>query len=242
VKAIILAAGRGTRLGALTEHTPKPMLEVAGQPMLAHIVGAIAQSGITEFVFVTRYRADVIEAYFGDGAPWGWQITHIRQPEGYGTGVAVMAAQAAVGGEEVLIAFGDILVPPSTYRGVLDTYRTGCAAALALIWVDDPWAGAAVLQDEDTRRITGIIEKPPKGTVPSHWNNAGVFACAPVLFDYLARLQPSVRGEYELPQALDMMVREGQTLKGYRMQDEYWQDIGTPEDLLAASALLRPGG
>ena len=88
MKAVILAAGKGTRMGDLTEETPKPMLPVEGRPILEHILTGLRESGIQEFCLITGWKAEVIESHFGDGSAFGVQIHYVRQEVQDGTGKA----------------------------------------------------------------------------------------------------------------------------------------------------------
>src|SRR5687768_16754502 len=97
MKAVILAAGKGTRMKELTNELPKPMLRVHGQPILEHILNGLKSAGIREFFIVTGWRAEVIEDYFGDGAKWDLQIRYGRQLVQDGTGKAPELAKEFVG-------------------------------------------------------------------------------------------------------------------------------------------------
>ena len=150
MKALILAAGRGTRLGALTAECPKPMLPIHGVPMLERIMAGIArEGGITEFVLVTGYRADVIQAYFGDGSRWGWQVQYVHQDPPRGVGDAVHCARSLLADGPFLMTYGDIMLDPANYGRFMQTWQAppllGAGGALVgLNWVDDPCRGAAV--------------------------------------------------------------------------------------------------
>src|SRR2546428_11221461 len=97
MKAVILAAGKGTRMGELTNELPKPMLKVQGKPILEHILQGIVGAGIREVFIVTGFRAEVIEHYFGDGSQWQAKITYGRQLVQNGTGKAPEVAKEFVG-------------------------------------------------------------------------------------------------------------------------------------------------
>ncbi|MCE5197358.1 MAG: nucleotidyltransferase family protein [Armatimonadota bacterium] len=238
MKTVILAAGKGTRLGDLTKHTPKPMLVVAGRPVLEHIILHIRQCGITDFALVTRYLSEKIEEHFKDGSPLDIKVSYIPQPEAYGTGAALLAARSFVNDDSVMMTFGDVVTSPDAYAGVLDIFNnTQCDGAIALNWVEDPWKGAAVMTDPEGTVVQQIREKPKQGEVVSHWMNAGIFAFKPVVFDYLEKLKPSVRGEYEFPDAINAMINDGLTVRPYFMKGP-WQDVGTVEDLQKAEKLL----
>lgn len=97
MKALLLAAGRGTRLGPLTANQPKPMIPIGGVPMIERIMeGIAAWTPIREFVLITGYKAEVLQNYLGDGSHWGWQIEYIPQEVPRGVGDAVHTARAAL--------------------------------------------------------------------------------------------------------------------------------------------------
>jgi len=238
MKTVVLAAGKGTRLGDLTKNTPKPMLVVAGKPVLEHIISHIMQAGIKDYALVVRYLREKIEDYFKDGSPLGIRVAYIPQPEAYGTGAALLAAKDFVAGDDVMMTFGDVVVSPEAYAGVLDVFKnTECDGAIGLNWVADPYKGAAVLTNEEGTVVTQIVEKPKQGELVSNWMNAGIFAFKPVVFKYLEKLKPSVRGEYEFPDAINAMINDGLTVRPYFIKGP-WQDVGTPEDLLRAEKIL----
>lgn len=238
MRAVILAAGRGKRMGALTRDLPKPMIEVAGRPVIEHIILSIARAGVAEFVIVTRYLGEVIEARLGDGSGLGVKIDYVRQSERYGTGAALDEARRFAAAGPLMMVYGDIITPAVNYQGAIRVFEEfSPSAVMTLNWMDDPWAGGAVHVD-DSGLVRAVIEKPSKGQVVSHWNSAGIFVFDPVVFEYLARLQPSERGEYELPDALNAMIRDGLQIRPYYLQGE-WRDVGTPDDIAAAERILR---
>ena len=239
MKVVILAAGKGTRLGALTKDTPKPMLSIAGKPVVQHIIEQLMEAGIRDFALVTRYLSEKIEAYFGDGSKFGVSMTYVPQPEKYGTGTALLAASDFVNADCVLMTFSDIVTSPEAYQGVLELFNnTDCDGAIALNWLDDPSSSAAVLTNDKKDIVTRLIEKPKPGETASNWGNAGIFIFKPVIFKYLEKLQPSIRGEYELPDAINAMIDDGLIIRPYFMS-EPWKDVGTPEDLALAETILR---
>jgi len=230
-KAVVLAAGRGTRMGGITETTPKPMLTVEGRPMLEHILDRLAEAGIREFLIVVGYHRELIEDYF---RTWRLPIHFQVQDPVNGTGSAALLAKEFVGMNSFLLTYGDILCDAEEYlrcRQVLDS-SPDTAVALAVKAVDDPWQGAAVY--EANGRIERIVEKPPKGTSGTPWNSAGFYAFRPVVFEYLARVKPSPRNEYELTSAIDMMIADGLDLRIAPIAGA-WRDVGRPEDLAAVN-------
>lgn len=231
--AVILAAGRGTRMGALTATTPKPLLRLRGRPIIEHILLGLAAAGVDEVVVVTGYRGEQIEAHLGTGARLGLRLSYARQVQAQGTARAVLLVRERIGPQPFVLSWGDIVVEPSAYPELLADYRRApCSVLLAVNAMDDPWQGAAVYVDADLR-VTQLIEKPARGTSHTRWNNAGIFVCAPTIFEYAERLAPSPRGEYELPQAIAAMIHDGQSVRAHPLRG-FWSDLGTPADLAVA--------
>jgi dTDP-glucose pyrophosphorylase len=227
-KAVLLAAGRGTRLGALTDQMPKPLLDVAGQPIIERILDGLKAAGISEVLIVVGYRGEQIERHLGDGSSVGISVVYARQPSPEGTGRAVSLAKEFVGSERFFVGWGDVLVGASNYARLVNE-STQPDAVMAVNKVRDPTNGAAVYVD-DHMRVTGIIEKPAPGTSTTPWNNAGLMILPPRIWPLIDELKPSDRREYELPQAVAALVSGGATVRAVPV-DGLWFDIGTPESL-----------
>jgi UDP-N-acetylglucosamine diphosphorylase / glucose-1-phosphate thymidylyltransferase / UDP-N-acetylgalactosamine diphosphorylase / glucosamine-1-phosphate N-acetyltransferase / galactosamine-1-phosphate N-acetyltransferase len=238
VIAVILAAGRGTRMGALTQTMPKPLLTLCGRPILEHIVLGLKAAGVDRMVMVTGYRGEQIEQHFGDGSRLRVALTYRRQQQPEGTARALLLARDVVGNQPLVLSWGDIVVDPENYSALVRGFdRIACEAVLTVNAVDDPWRGAAVSVDAEWR-VTQLIEKPPRGASHTRWNNAGLFVFTPVIFAYAGRVQPSVRGEYELPQAIAAMIADGRSVRALPVRG-FWSDLGTPDDLAAAERRYR---
>ena len=228
-------------MGALTSDIPKPMIKVAGKPVIEHIIRRLVDSGMGELILVTRYLGNKIEDYLRDGSKLHARIEYVEQSDKYGTGAALLEARERVASEPVLMTWADVITPAFNYSGALETFqhRDG-AAVITLNWVEDPCAGGAVHVGEDGL-VQGIIEKPPKGRVPSHWNSSGIFVFDPLVFQYLARLTPSSRGEYELPDAVNAMIGDGLAVHPYYLRGP-WIDVGRPQDVTSAEKMLLEEG
>ncbi|PYV42753.1 MAG: nucleotidyl transferase [Acidobacteria bacterium] len=237
MRAVILAAGKGTRMKQLTSSRPKPMVEICRKPILEHILIALRDSGIREFILITGYFAEQVENYFLNGEALGVQIHYIRQRVQNGTGSAFHLAKELVGEEPFFAGYGDIITSLNNYpRLTRDFQHRPCDGLLSLNWVDDPFRGAAVYIDHENF-ITDIIEKPPAGTSTSHWNNAGLMVFSPVLFQYTSNLKPSPRGEYEITDAIRAMIGDKRQLRGFRLEG-FWSDVGRPEDIEVVSRAI----
>jgi NDP-sugar pyrophosphorylase family protein len=109
-KAVILAAGRGTRMRELTAEIPKPMIEVRGKPVLQHIVEGLRVAGIRDCLLVVGYRADAVRNFFGDGSRYNVAVQYATQTVQDGTGRVVELARDFIGNRPFILAYGDILV------------------------------------------------------------------------------------------------------------------------------------
>jgi dTDP-glucose pyrophosphorylase len=229
-KAVILAAGRGTRMGSMTEALPKPMLPVGGKPMLVHILERLSAAGIRRFLIVVGYQRDAIESGLRDLA---FDVAYTLQEPVNGTGSAALRARGFVGEQPFLLSFGDILCSPDEYKRAMRLLDADASGVLAVKAVDDPWQGAAVYADGG--RITRIVEKPARGTSGTSWNSAGFYCFRSEVFQYLEELKPTVRKEYELTSAIHEMLADGLTLRISPIEGE-WRDVGRPEDLAAVNS------
>jgi NDP-sugar pyrophosphorylase family protein len=241
-KAVLLAAGRGTRLGELTARTPKPMLEIAGAPLLAHLIGALAEAGVINFTIVTGYLGDQIEDWCTQYARENpiLAISTVPQRDLNGTAGAILAARDTVAGEaRFIFGWGDVLMDRASYgRFVACAGGDDYDLLLAVNRMKDPWRGAAVYLSADMR-VERLVEKPAEGASTTQWNNAGLFASGQLIFDYAERLRPSARGELELPEAIAAMISDGRVVRALDIRG-FWSDIGTPHDLEIARKRFRP--
>src|SRR5437879_8008931 len=115
-KAVLLAAGRGTRMRELTAELPKPMIRVREKPILLHILEGLQAAGIKKFLIIIGYHGDAVRSYFGDGTCFGLQINYATQVVQDGTGRVVDLAREFVGGSPFVLSYRDILVAPQDYQ------------------------------------------------------------------------------------------------------------------------------
>lgn len=242
MKAVILAAGKGTRMRELTQEVPKPMLKVQGRPILEHIVEGVKSAGITEIFIVTGWKAEVVESHFGDGSRLGVSIHYGRQLVQDGTGKAPEIAKEFIQSDDFLLTYGDILVKPETYAAMRKRFgEGGFAGLLTVTGSQDVTKGGLIFFDEQLR-VRGLVEKPNHEQIarltkdgwikPGQpvWYNAGIYIFKPVLYDFTAKLEKSPRGEYELTDALTGMINAGQQIAGLEIAGR-WVDVRDPEVL-----------
>jgi len=238
--AVILAAGKGTRMRPLTDRRPKPLVPVAGRPIIEHIVGGLATAGVRDICLVVGYLGAQLIDRLGDGTRLGARLTYVWQEEFLGTGAAVLLAEDFVGDDDFVLGWGDIIVPPRNYRRMVAMYeRERPQAVLAVNWVRDPWEGAAVYVRD--RHVVRIEEKPPRGTATTRFNNAGVFVFGPELLEVLHGTPPSPRGEIEVPSAIGTMLGSGAHIRAHMIRGGYWSDVARPATAIDVSGRIIRG-
>ena len=226
--AIILAAGKGTRLRPHTATTPKPLLPVQGRPILDWIIGALPP--VDRVVVVVNYLADQIEAYLA-------KQTHVRdwatvrQEEPRGTGDALMSCRDAVTSDRVMVLNGDDLI------GRADLAKlAGVPAGILTHPVDRPESYGIVFRNPDGT-LEKVVEKPA-GLPPPQLANIGGYLFPKAAFDLTLPLSP--RGEYEITDAVSQLAAAGRVEV---VEAGYWLPIGTIEQWEAAqTADVRPAG
>lgn len=232
MKAVVLVAGKGTRMEPLTSGCPKVMLQVANKPILEHILNSAIEAGIEGFVFITGYLEEQIKEYFGDGSKWGVSIEYVQQKEQLGTANAIGCAKGYVEGA-FLVLNGDMLIGQEDLKILLSRTEE---AVICVKEVENP-SDFGVLETENNRVIR-IIEKPKNP--PTNLANAGIYLFRESIFDFIDRTRASVRNELEITDSIQMLIDSGVAV-GYSSLEGRWIDIGYPWDLLKANEYLLKG-
>ena len=227
-QAVILAAGRGTRMRELTAEVPKPMIEVRGKPVLQHIIEGLRDAGIRELLVIVGYHADTVQNFFGDGSRHDVSIQYATQTVQDGTGRVVQLAKKFVGKSPFILSYGDILVDPVNYKRVADLPEN-TAAIITVTRGEDVTKGGAVFVN-DQMELVDLRKKSQPGEVKSPWYNAGLYAFRPSIFEFTVKLKPSPRGEYELTDAIRDLAQSGRKVQALELMGE-WADVRDPEIL-----------
>ena len=223
--AIIPAAGKGTRLEPHTLTKPKVMLNVAGRPMLGHTIEQMRNVGIHEIVIIIGYRSDRIKAYVENAFP-ELIFHYVPQDDPQGLGHAIAQAEAFLTGDPVLIVLGDTL-----FRMDLKAFLQSKVDTLGVKTVNDPRRFGIAVTEED--KIVQLVEKPtdPVGNLAL----IGLYfiRSSSLLKECLAHIMQKelkTRGEYQITDALQLMVEQGTPFTAFEVED--WYDCGTVETLL----------
>ena len=227
-QAVLLAAGRGTRMRELTADLPKPMIEVRGKPVLQHIIEGLRDAGVRRFLVIVGYRADAVQNFFGDGERYKIDIQYATQVKQDGTGRIVDLARNFVNDSAFVLAYGDILVAPENYKRLVDL-ADDVEALVSVTRGEDVSKGGAVFLNEKME-LVDLREKPKPGEATSPWYNAGLYAFRPSIFKFTAKLKPSPRGEYELTDAIRELAQSGKKVKALELTG-VWADVRDPEIL-----------
>ena len=226
MQAVVLAAGKGTRLRPLTDDRPKALVEVNGTPLIGDVFDNLIDAGATELVVVVGYKAEQIIDRYGDkyrDVP----ITYAHQREQLGLAHAILQAEPHVDGDFMLM-LGD-----NVFRGNLGdvTNRQREDRADAAFLVEEvPHEEASrygVLDTNEYGEVVEVVEKPDDP--PSNLVMTGFYTFTPAIFHACHLVQPSDRGEYELPDAIDLLIQSGRTIDAVQL-DGWRIDVGYPED------------
>jgi dTDP-glucose pyrophosphorylase len=243
-QAVILAAGRGTRMRELTAEVPKPMIEVRGKPVLQYIIEGLRDAGIRELLVIVGYHADTVQNFFGDGSRHDVSIQYATQTVQDGTGRVVKLAKKFVGKSPFILSYGDILVEPVNYKRVADLPEN-TAAIITVTRGEDVTKGGAVFVNNQME-LVDLREKTKPGEM-ERWSelseravpfyNAGLYAFRPSIFEFTSKLKPSPRGEYELTDAIRDLAQSGRKVQALELIGE-WADVRDPEVLAKLNQAL----
>jgi mannose-1-phosphate guanylyltransferase len=221
MKAMLLAAGLGTRLRPLTYELPKPMVPILGRPVMEHILRLLARHGFDDVIANLHYFPDLIRGRFGDGSDYGLRLAYSFEPELMGTAGGVRNARKHFGDETFLVISGDALTDIDL-TALMKTHREkGGIATLALKRVDDPREFGVVIVADDGR-IQGFQEKPDPAEALSNLGNCGIYVFEPEIFDYFPETEFVDWAQDVFPALLD-----GDIPFHSHEIDAYWNDIGS---------------
>jgi mannose-1-phosphate guanylyltransferase len=220
MKAMLLAAGLGTRLRPLTYEIAKPMVPVLGTPVMEHILRLLGKHGFDDVISNLHYFPEQIEEHFGDGSRWGVRLSYSHEQELLGTAGGVRNVRDHFGDDTFLIISGDALTDIDLTRLWQRHKEHGGIGTLALRRVDDPSQLGVVILTEELR-VQGFQEKPDPAEALSDLGNCGIYVFEPEIFDYFPEREFVDWAQDVFPTLLEQDV----PFYGHEIAD-YWNDIG----------------
>jgi glucose-1-phosphate thymidylyltransferase len=234
MKGIILHGGHGTRLRPLTHTGPKQLLPIANKPMSEYCVESLRNAGITDItIIIGGVGSNKVQEYYGDGKDFGVKFSYIEQDFPKGIAHAVRLCKDFVGKEKFIVFLGDNIIQKDISEYVNDFINSDDAASILLCEVDNPSQfGIAEIKNG---KIIKLIEKPKNPS--TNLAVTGIYFLTPIIFDLIDNLKPSWRNEFEIVDALQMLLDINQKVRYYMITD-FWKDTGTPEDILQANQTI----
>lgn len=221
MKAIVLAAGVGSRLDPLTTQIPKPMVPVANTPVMEHILLLLKRHGITDVASNLHYLPEQVRTYFADGGNLGMNLNFLLEEKLSGDAGGVRALRKFLDDDTFIVLMGDLLTDADVSYVIAEHKRLGALASIALKRVDDvSQFGVAVLDEKGL--ITGFQEKPQPEEALSDLASTGIYVFEPEVFEHIPET-----GDYGFGRQLfPKLVGEGLPVGGIEIKN-YWSDVGT---------------
>ncbi|GIK40283.1 MAG: hypothetical protein BroJett011_41160 [Chloroflexota bacterium] len=231
MKGMILAAGEGRRLRPLTDHAPKPMLPVAGRPLLEHTITYLRDCGVTDLAVNLYHLPQVVIDYFGDGSRWGVSLHYSVEEHLLGSAGGVKRLQSFFD-DTFIVFYGDLLTW-ADLRPMIELHRrTGVLATMGLYHVPDPW-NRGIVQLDEAKNVIRFVEKPPRDQVFSNLANAGIYVLEPEVLNRIPAEQVYDFGHDVFPG----LLADGIHIAGYIIED-LLIDIGLPEKYEEANRIM----
>ena len=231
MKGIILHGGHGTRLRPLTHTGPKQLLPIANKPMSQYCLESLVNAGVLEItIIIGGIGSNKVQEYYGSGEKFGAKITYVNQDYPHGIAHAINLCKEIVGNDKFVVFLGDNIIKKNIADYISRFKQSDASASIFLCEVSNPTQfGIADVKDGVIKKI---MEKPKNP--PTNLAVTGIYLLTPKIFDIIDRLKPSWRNEYEITDALQMLLEEGNKIT-YNTITDYWKDTGTPEDIINAN-------
>lgn len=221
MKCVILAAGEGKRMHPLTYTRPKVMLPIANKPILEWNLLKAIDTGIEDFIFVVGYKSEMVRNYFGNGEKWRIKIQYINQGDAQGTAHAIGMVEKFV--DDFIVFCGDTIFGKNDIKNIIEKKNS-----IGLFKVDNPDSyGIVEINNKKVVKIYEKMQNPFTDVI-----NAGIYHFNKKIFEYIKKTGKSPRGEYEITDSINMMIKTKQMNAVFLKE---WMDVVYPWDLLDAN-------
>ena len=236
MKAMILAAGRGSRLQPLTDRLPKPMIPIADRPLLEHVIRLLRGHGFDDLVINLSHLPDVIRNHFGDGREFDVAIRYSFEPRMLGTAGALRPVADHFRGDDFLVYYADNLTNANLSVLWSDHRAADAMATVGLLWMPDP-AGRGIVGLAGDGRIDRWLEKPaPEEIFDDYLINGGIYACRPEILDAI----PTSGSPDFAHDVFPRMLADGHRVYGHHLQGQLLS-TDTPERYAATLQMVASG-
>ncbi len=232
LKAVVLAAGRGERLWPLTETTPKPMLPLAGQPIIEQTLRGLVKAGIREIAIVTGHKEERVKEFVGNGSQLGFRASFVHQESPMGTADALRSCKTWLEDEsKFILVYGDDYYSTKSITKFVESAGESREVMIGAVESQDPSRFGRL--EIEKGRIQGIREKAASET-PAQVN-AGIYLLNDSILKIVENLEESGRGEFELTDAVNQLIDSGESVLTFKLERDDWQSITYPWELIEAT-------
>jgi len=212
------------------------MIQIAGKPLLEHLLASLKDVGFKEIVMIVNYKAEKIKEYFRDGAKFGLKIEYVHQKKVKGTAHAFGMAEDKVNGD-FLAVYGDLLISPNAVEVALKLHETEKpVVTLTALYVEKPEQYGVLITDGV--KVTELVEKPSAKLAAGKPINAGIYVFSKEIFEAIRQTKNSPRGEQEITDSIQTLIKAGRKVVSAKISSGEWRDVGTPWDLIEANSCV----
>ena len=227
MKGVIPAAGEGRRMKPYTNAVPKELLLVGDKPIIEHVIESLKIAGIKDIIVVISRGKYAIIDYLGSGSSLGVKLTYVIQEKREGLAKAVECAKHLINDTFVVVNADNFFYPKDAIRDLISFhFEQEADAAIAAFEAEDVTRHGIIVAEGN--RVIDIVEKPKPEEAPSKLGDAGIHVFEPVIFDAISRIKPSVGNEYQLTDAIKMLVEAGRKVIFRKI--DFHIDVGTVRD------------